>query len=118
MNLIEASGANTATQFWISSRYFEALLLLSAPLILTRSINRDLIIPLFGVLASIIFILIMTGNFPNAYVEESGLTKFKIYSEYLIMLLLASALVFLWSQKRHIDRYILNLMVGSILITM
>ena len=63
-------------------------------------------------------ILILTGNFPDAFIEGKGLTSFKIYSEYLIIALLASSLVFLWNQKNHIDNYILNLMVAAIILTM
>ncbi|MBT6454717.1 MAG: GGDEF domain-containing protein [Gammaproteobacteria bacterium] len=118
MNLVAISNANSATQFWISSRYLEAFILISAPIFLTRSIRRELAIPIFGVVAGGIMILILTGNFPDAFIEGKGLTSFKIYSEYLITALLASSLVFLWNQKNHIDNYILNLMVAAIILTM
>jgi diguanylate cyclase (GGDEF)-like protein len=118
MNLVAISNANSATQFWISSRYLEAFILISAPIFLTRSIRRELAIPIFGVVAGGIMILILTGNFPDAFIEGKGLTSFKIYSEYLIIALLASSLVFLWNQKNHIDNYILNLMVAAIILTM
>ncbi|MFK5893531.1 MAG: GGDEF domain-containing protein [Pseudomonadota bacterium] len=109
--------ANPATQFWISARYLEAFVLLIAPLFLTYSLKRDRITYLFATATIVICIMIMSGNFPDAFIEGKGLTPFKVFSEYLIMAVLVGAIVHLWSKHDQIDPYILILMTASIFLT-
>ncbi|MCP4995238.1 MAG: GGDEF domain-containing protein [Gammaproteobacteria bacterium] len=118
MSIFPVLDANPATQFWISSRYMEALLLISAPFFLTRPVRRDLSIYLFGTVATATFILIITGNFPDAFIEGRGLTPFKVISEYIVIGILAGALLYMWRQQLHIDRNILLLMTASIILSM
>ena len=42
------TGGNSGTQFWIAGRYLEALLLVTAPFFLTRSLNRRAVICFFA----------------------------------------------------------------------
>jgi len=107
--------ANPATQFWISARYFESLLLLSAPLFINRSINRYIATILFGMVALSLYLLIMEGNFPDAFIEGHGLTRFKVISEYIIIAILLASLFYLWRQRQYIDQYIINFITASIL---
>ncbi|MCP4123926.1 MAG: hypothetical protein GY751_19430, partial [Bacteroidetes bacterium] len=67
MSIYPVEIANPATQFWISARYFEAVLLLTAPLFLSRSLNRTVAITLFGMISVALYGFIMTGHFPEAF---------------------------------------------------
>jgi PAS domain S-box-containing protein len=118
IDIFTVTGANPTTQFWISSRYLEALLLLIAPLFLQRSFNRRVAFLGFGLVALIVYILVMSGNFPDTFIEGSGLTKFKIYSEYIIIGLLAGALLHLKYSARLMRPHVLFLLCGSIIFTM
>lgn len=118
MNIIPFAEAQSAVQFWISTRYFEAFLLLSAPLFLTRQLNRNMAITLFGVGGVFLYSLIMSGNFPDAFIEGQGLTHFKVISEYVIIAILAVAIAFLWQRRQLMDPRIFNLVTASIILTM
>lgn len=118
MIIFPITDSNPATQFWISARYLEALVLLSAPFFLTRKIKRDWVIYLFAMVTMVLYTLIMSGNFPDAFIEGQGLTPFKVISEYIIIGLMAAALVHMWQQRLHMDKYILALMTASVILTM
>ena len=104
MNVLpSAATPNEATEFWIAARYAEALLLLAAPLFATRPLRRDLCFALLGLIACAVSGLIMSGNFPDCFIEGSGLTPFKIYSEYAIIAILIGAMARLWSRRAALD---------------
>jgi diguanylate cyclase (GGDEF)-like protein/PAS domain S-box-containing protein len=117
MSVIPVLGANPATQYWIATRYMEALLLLLAPLFLLRPVNRRAALSVFSVAGVTVVALITTGNFPDAFIEGEGLTRFKINSEYVIVVLLATAGVFLWWQREKMDRAMHIMMMSSIALT-
>lgn len=98
--------SNEPTQLWIAARYSEALLLLVAPFFITRPIRRAWTFALFGLIAVALLSLIMSGKFPACFIEGMGLTPFKIYSEYVIIAILAGAMANLWQRRALIDESI------------
>lgn len=118
MNVIPGSDGNMGVQFWIGTRYIEALLLLSAPWFLNHTFNRVKGFIFFGGIAAAIVTLIYLELFPVVYIDGQGLTPFKIYSEYIIILLLASSIYYLYKQKSLLDERIINVMIVSIILTM
>ncbi len=114
---VEGSG-NLSVQFWIGTRYFEALVLLAAPFAATRRQNGYLLVSIFGIVAVGLTTLILIGKFPVGFVEGTGLTSFKIYSEYLIDLILAAALVTLFRNEREISSDEKSLIAAAIVMTM
>jgi len=98
MNLLETSSTNLSAQIWLAARYMEAGLLL---FIAARSQNLPHgwhIFRIFGGISATLGALIYIGIFPNAFLEATGLTSFKILSEYLIIFALTLAL-YLFSKK-------------------
>ena len=91
MNIIVENDSNTATQFWIATRYMEAAFLLAAPFIAYKRFNPYAIFSFAGLIAILLTGLIFAGTFPTVFIEGQGLTPVKVYSEYIIiaMLLLA-----------------------------
>lgn len=118
MNLFIEGNTNLATQFWIGARYLEALLLLAAPVATAKARTGHLLLTAFGVIASGFAILVLSGNFLTTYIEGVGLTDFKIYSEYLIITILAAALVSLWKLNRSINPKEKILIATAIVFTM
>ena len=118
MGLFTDGGANAAVQLWIGTRYFEALLLLSAPWFLKHSFNRINSFVFFGAGALIIILLVKFGYFPDGFIEGKGLTPFKVYSEYLIILFLAASIFYLVKQKSLLENNIVKVMIVSIVFTM
>jgi len=118
MNLFVEDDGNLSTQFWVSTRYFEALLLVSAPFFAQREIGKYPLIFGFGCVAVTLFALVLSGNFPTSYIDGVGLTPFKVYSEYAIIAILALSLITLYRYGRYISTHNKSLIALSIVLTM
>lgn len=99
MGLLPTDSANPATQLWIAARFIQAVALISAPLFLRRSVPIVYLHLGFGLVATLAALSISSGYFPVAYIDAEGLTPFKIYTEYLIILILAGALALIWRNR-------------------
>lgn len=117
MNILPVASADPPTQLWIVARYLEALLLITAPIFLTRKVARLPIFISFGVIAAISYTAIMSGYFPACFIEGEGLTKFKIISEYVIILILVGTIIILHRKRSLIEPKIFRLMVLAIFFT-
>jgi signal transduction histidine kinase/CheY-like chemotaxis protein len=118
MGLLAVDEANVATQLWLAARYLEALLLLSAPWFLNHPLHRRLAGGAFGLTASLLAALILSGHFPDAYLAGSGLTPFKVASEYLIVALLGAALAWLWQRRALLDPLVFRQLAAAMTLTM
>jgi signal transduction histidine kinase len=103
MNLFPMPGGNTATQIWIASRYFQALLLLASPFAARVQFDKTLLFFVFGLIAVLIMGCIATGNFPDAYIDGEGLTQFKIVSEMVISAIYALSMLALWYDRKNVS---------------
>ncbi len=113
------SGADPATQLWILARYTESISLCVLPFLIRKRLNLSGIFLIYFAVFSIGLLSIFYWEiFPACYIEEKGLTAFKIYSEYLICLLLISALISLRRHKRMIDASVVHYMTLAIIFTM
>ncbi len=117
MDIYPITTASPATEFWITARFLEAILLLTAPLFLIRSLNIRTVFSTFGTFAILAYFLIMTDKFPDAFIEGEGLTPFKIYSEYFIIIILAGAIIHLTYMHRHMNAFVRRVLTISIVLT-
>ncbi|MGD8483733.1 MAG: MASE3 domain-containing protein [Thioalkalispiraceae bacterium] len=108
---------NVTLEFWIVARFYESLLLLSAPLFLKKNLNRHFYLLVFAVASVVATLLVMFDKFPVMYIPDSGLTHFKVYSEYVIILLLVLAILHTAKWRHFIDNTIFRYMVASIACT-
>ncbi|CAK8712761.1 histidine kinase [Candidatus Electrothrix laxa] len=113
---ISVSG-NPATQFWLASRFLEALLLLTAPVFLARSLNRRFALGLFGSITILFIAAVFLGFFPDAYQDGIGLTPFKVYSEYFIIIIMSCAGLFLFCRRALLSPRIYRIMLAGISLT-
>ncbi len=118
MNVFLEGDGNIAVQFWLAARYSEAALLLAAPFSAVRRQNGFLLTVFFAIVAVGLTTLILAGEFPTGFVEGEGLTDFKIYSEYLIVLILALALIALFRHGLDISTDEKLLIATAIIMTM
>ena len=112
------SGGNLPTQIWIGTRYLNALILLAAPLAAARSLDRRVVLAGLGACAVLLWLWIMSGAFPDAFVDGQGLTPFKVISEYIIIALFAAALLHMHRRRAEFDGRILKLITASIVTSM
>ena len=118
MGIFPGDNADIPTQLWIAARYFQSITFFIATLLIGRTITRDGKYDatiLFagcaaaaGLLLSSIFVW---QNFPHAFIEGSGLTPFKIGSEYVISLILVATIVMLHLKRDSFDRTVWRLLI-------
>jgi len=109
--------SNHAVQLWVLARYCQALLLLVAPMFLSRCVSRRRLNTIFGSVAVVSVFWAWSGYFPNAYIEGQGLTRFKIVSEYVIIVILLAALAGVYVRRRLLDPG-LAVLIGLSILTM
>ncbi|MFW6281641.1 MAG: MASE3 domain-containing protein, partial [bacterium] len=95
---------NKSLQYWIVARFVESFSLMMVPVILIRrwKIDFNKIIIFYLTFSTVIILSIMKYNFfPFCYTEK-GLTLFKIYSEYLVCILLLISCFLFWKFRSKI----------------
>ncbi len=94
------SSVNNSLHFWIYSRFFESLLLLTSVLFLSKKqFNPSLFFYGFGAIVLLIIYISIAWKHP-IFMDDNGLTYAKIASEYTIIaiLLLAMGLFFVYQK--------------------
>lgn len=118
MGVFNGSGANLATQLWIAARYFESICLLIAAGFFRRSVDMaHLLIYCLGVFVIILLSIFYWNIFPDCYHEATGLTAFKILSEYLICLLLVLSIAAISSKRTEFDPDVFKMVIAAIVCT-
>lgn len=106
--------ANLPTSLWIAARYLQAGSILTALLLLKRTINPFYLLVTYFLITIILLMLIFNNLFPICYIENYGLTSFKIISEYVIDLVLLVSLLLIIRNREEFDKKVLVLIVSSI----
>lgn len=105
---------NLPTQLWIAFRYMFSLSLLIAPFFITRRLNAVVALTVYVIITALLFETIFSGVFPDCFIEGKGLTPFKIYSEFIIIFILLTALGLLLRKHTLFDARVLKLLAFSI----
>ncbi len=108
-------GSDPPTQLWIVARGLQAATFLLAPLAVSKkNLNPVLIFIGFMAVTSVLLLSIWAGYFPSAYVAGSGLTAFKIVSEYVISIVFILGAFLLYRRRAEFDKNVFTLMIVSI----
>jgi signal transduction histidine kinase len=102
--------------FWIYSRIFEALLLLSAPLLLTRRLNVQVMIMVTASLVCLITWASFYVVWPVMFVDDT-LTDFKVYSEFVVVALLITSIFVYWYKRSLFEKNVLFYLISSLALT-
>lgn len=118
MGVFTGFDANLPTQLWIAARYMQAVSFLLAPLLIGRKLNHRLAFACCGIVtAAVLYSILAARIFPACYIEGTGLTPFKKFSEYVISLLLAASAVLLLRRRGLFEQSTLRLLILSIIAT-
>lgn len=116
---------NQSISFWVAGRYVESLSLIIASLYMRRKTNLTLLSIIYLTAVVIITFSIIGGYFPVSFDIESGLTPFKIYSEYIIILFFIIAMLlfkrngtFSYETSGYIYLHITFMILGELLFTL
>lgn len=104
MGVFPSDDPNTATQLWIAARYLEAFALLMAPWLAERIPRRFQFWGFLAVASSAVLVIMGTSIFPDCFIAGSGLTHFKIGSEYLISAILVAAMFHISHIRESLSR--------------
>ncbi|MFZ5945594.1 MAG: MASE3 domain-containing protein [Bacillota bacterium] len=111
MGVFTGNTANLATQLWITARYMESSAFFLATLYMYRTVNTAKIIALYTVASSFLLFSVFSGLFPICYDPITGLTPFKIISEYLISIIFIVSGILIYKHKSQLNtnlsRYLL-----------
>lgn len=112
---LTAGDSNPATQLWVLSRCFLAATLLAAPFFVGRRASMGIAAAIAG-LPSVLLALsiIVWRTFPTAFIPGTGLTRFKVWSEYAVIGVLCFAGMLLWQRRDQIDRLVFNMTLMAI----
>jgi signal transduction histidine kinase len=105
MNVFTNAPADAGTQLWIGGRLILAVSLLFAPYFVGRRVPVGILNLALLTASTVVLTLIFTGNFPICFSPETGLTPFKIYSEYFICALLAGSAFRIYRQRARFPVY-------------
>ncbi len=109
-----------ANQLWIAARYLESLSLLAAFYFLPkeRSLNVAAALVGYGGITGLLLLSIFYWKiFPECFVAGTGLTPFKIYSEYVICALLGCAMALLYQRRSKFSPAVFLLICYSLIAT-
>ncbi len=118
MGVFPADDANLPTQLWIAARYLQSISLLLSPLWINRKLKANLILLVYAGFVALMLLAIFPWQvFPACFIEGQGLTPFKKISEYIISLILGTAIVLLLPRRKAFDPSVFHLLIGAILAT-
>lgn len=102
MGVFRGRHTNLPTQLWIAARYMESLTFLVAPVFLVRPMKARFVFSAYtAITALVLCATLWWRTFPICFRPGTGLTMFKIISEYIICLILVLAALHL---RRHRDK--------------
>ncbi|CAM2972584.1 sensory protein (PAS domain) [Legionella steigerwaltii] len=107
MNLLPHGGGNLSTQLWVSARTLQALSFLFSIYFFRHSMKIWVVNLVFFLIICAIFVAIFSGYFPTTYIDNYGVTWFKLYCEWGVVLILTMALILLWYEKAMISKELL-----------
>ena len=118
VNGLPGNGANLPTQLWIAARYLQSITFLAATLFIGKRIT---IFKIGGIYLSALILIFITifywKVFPVCYIENVGLTTFKMVSEYIISLIFMLAIFLLYRKKEEFAPVLFMLIIFSIIIS-
>jgi hypothetical protein len=118
MNIFPEFGPDLAIQLWIVARYLQSISMLAAMLLIGGRIHPGHLLAGYAVLVTFLYSTIFYWRvFPECFNPETGLTHFKIVSEYIICLLLLASLILLIIRRDRFDRSVFGLLAASIVVT-
>jgi len=96
MGVFPGESTNLPTQIWLAARFMESVSLVLAALLADRKPRPVVTFAAYSAATALIILSIFYWRvLPVSFVEGSGLTPFKIYCEYVIILLFLISLVLL-----------------------
>lgn len=112
MGVFGSNTANLATQMWIIARYMEAISLIVSFVFFYRKVSTFITLLIYSTCSVLLLLSVFYWDvFPDCFIDNSGLTSFKIISEYIIMAMLIAGIVLLRMTKSRFNHDVYIFMV-------
>jgi PAS domain S-box-containing protein len=122
MGVFAGAGSDLPTQLWIAARYFQSVTFLIATLFIGKSITKnrkydtEIIIITFTLACSLLYASILVWqNFPHCFIDGSGLTPFKIISEYIISAIFVASIIVIYVKRKAFDYEVWQLLLAALI---
>lgn len=117
-NIIPGAGPGLAPQMWIIARYLDSSGMLLAGIAAGRTFRLPRVLAAYLLISAAAFLAVFQWNvFPQAFIAGQGLTLFKVYSEYLVCLILVASVVLLMRQKSRFAPNVYDALLAFFLIS-
>ncbi len=114
MCILSLPTPNTATQLWIAGRYIWGAMFLIAPALASGRLPRKPVTAALGAIAvALTWSILHGGIFPACFIEGSGLTPFKIISEYSVIASVIAGSLLLARERDTIDDSLFKVLIGA-----
>ncbi len=117
MEIFPDYDTNLAAQFWIAARYTQSGSFLFASIVINKKIKINNLIIFYTIITFLLLVLIFSKAFPDCFIEGTGLTPFKIISEYIIDFLLFITIFIIYKRRILFERKIYLTLLYSIVFT-
>jgi len=114
MGIIIEFDANLPTQLWIAARYWQSISYLLALFAINKKIKGTYLMVGGVIIITLLLFSIFYGFFPTSFIEGTGLTLFKIASEYIINLILLVSAIILYKLRSEFNKKVFILILFSI----
>lgn len=118
MGVFPNYGPNLGTSLWLAARIIQTGALLLAPLFVRKGFNAYVAFSAFALTTGVLIASIFAGIFPLCYVEGSGPTLFKLFSEYTVCLGMAAAAFKLFREKKFFSDPVFRMLMAYIIFSM
>lgn len=119
VQLLPEYDANLPTQMWVIARLLQASAFLIAPVYFVRKLRHPgYVLAAYALLGALLVGSALLGWFPDAFVEGKGLTPFKIWAEWLVIVATFLSALALVRFRDHLDRPVRVLLLSSMAATM
>ncbi len=122
MGVFPGNSPDLPTQLWIAARYFQSVTFFVATLFIGRTLTRDrrydtaIIVTACATACGLLLASIFLWHtFPSSFIEGSGLTPFKIVSEYVISLILFASVVVLVLKRQSFEGRVWKLVIAALI---
>ncbi len=115
--VIPGVAPGTTIELWITARYLEAGILISAPFVHFHRYSPLRVMALLGMTSSLGLLACFTHQIPPMFIPGHGLTPVKVISEYVIITLLFMAALLFILRRHRLNAHNIRLILISIVFT-
>ncbi len=117
VNVFVGYAPQVTMQLWNAARSVQAATLLSAAFFIQRRIGDRALWAACVSISSLLLAAIFSRHFPDCFIPGTGLTPFKIVSEYVISGAFLVALIVFYRQRSRFDSTVFRLIALSLILT-